>query len=95
MADNTQLNARETEGDTIATDDIGGIKHQRVKVQYGPDGSATDVSLVSPLPVYSLSIEEIQTEMLLELRRLNDYMALMTNNDDPPEVTNDTNYLSK
>jgi hypothetical protein len=51
MADNTQLNENSTPGDIIATDDIGGVKHQRVKVQYGPDGSATDVTETTPLPV--------------------------------------------
>ena len=50
MADNTELNAG-TGGDTIATDDIAGVKHQRVKIQHGADGSATDVSAASPLPV--------------------------------------------
>lgn len=38
---------------TIATDDIGGKHHQRVKVQHGADGTATDVSGASPLPVDS------------------------------------------
>ena len=50
MADNTTLNPG-TGGDDIATDDIGGVKHQRVKVQYGDDGAATDVSDTNPLPV--------------------------------------------
>lgn len=50
MADNTVLNSG-TGGDTIATDDIGGVKHQRVKIQYGTDGSATDVSDSNPMPV--------------------------------------------
>jgi hypothetical protein len=50
MADNTVLNSG-TGGDTIATDDIAGIKHQRVKIQYGVDGSATDVSDTNPLPI--------------------------------------------
>lgn len=50
MADNTQLNASTTVGDLIASDDIGGTKHQRVKIEHGADGSATDVSLASPLP---------------------------------------------
>lgn len=86
MADNTQVNARTTEGDTIATDDIDGIKHQRVKVQHGKDGEATDVSWDSPLPFYSSSLEELQMKILAELRRLNNYMALITDNDDPPEV---------
>lgn len=50
MADNTLLNLG-SGGDTVATDDIAGIKHQRVKVEYGADGSATDVSPTTPLPV--------------------------------------------
>lgn len=50
MADNTALNAG-TGGDTIATDDIAGVKHQRVKIQYGDDGAATDVSDTNPLPI--------------------------------------------
>lgn len=51
MADNTTLNTG-SGGDTISTDDIGGgVKVQRVKVQYGVDGSATDVSDTNPMPV--------------------------------------------
>lgn len=50
MADNTTLNVG-TGGDVIATDDIGGVKHQRVKVEFGADGSASDVSGSTPLPV--------------------------------------------
>jgi hypothetical protein len=41
VADNTVLNSG-AGGDTIATDDIGGVKHQRVKLSLGTDGSATD-----------------------------------------------------
>lgn len=51
MADNTKIHAGDQLGDDIATDDIGGIKHQRVKIQYGVDGSATDVSDTNPLPI--------------------------------------------
>jgi len=47
MADNTTLPGT---GDVISTDDISGVKVQRVKVQYGSDGSATDVALGTPLP---------------------------------------------
>lgn len=50
MADNTVLNTM-TGGDTISTDDIAGVKVQRVKVQYGGDGAATDVDTGTPLPV--------------------------------------------
>jgi hypothetical protein len=40
-----------TGGDTIATDDIAGVKHQLVKVEYGVADSATPVSTTNPLPV--------------------------------------------
>lgn len=42
MSDNTILEAVVTPGDTIATDEIAGAKHQRCKVSLGSDGSATD-----------------------------------------------------
>lgn len=54
MADNTVIPAG-SGGDTIATDDIGGTKVQRVKVQFGADGSATDASSAAPFPVYVVS----------------------------------------
>lgn len=47
MADNTIQGG----SDTLASDDIAGVKHQRVKIEYGADGSATDVSTANPLPV--------------------------------------------
>lgn len=50
MADNITLNAG-TGGDTLAADDVAGVKHQRVKPVFGADGSATDVSATTPLPV--------------------------------------------
>lgn len=50
MADNTQLNAG-TGGDIAASDDIGGVKYQRVKATFGVDGVATDVSATNPLPM--------------------------------------------
>jgi len=51
MSDNTQLNAATTVGDVIASDEIGGVKYQRVKLDFGADGSASDVSPSNPLPV--------------------------------------------
>lgn len=50
MADNVTLNAG-TGGAVLATDDIASVHYQRVKVTYGGDGSATDVSTSNPLPV--------------------------------------------
>ena len=50
MADNTTLNAG-AGGDVIATDDIGGVKYQIVKVSFGALDTATAVTSGSPLPV--------------------------------------------
>lgn len=51
MADNTTLNVG-TAGDVIATDDISGVKFQRIKLIHGADGvNAGDVSKANPLPV--------------------------------------------
>jgi hypothetical protein len=47
MADNTTLPGT---GEVYASDDIGGVKWQRIKIAHGADGSATDVSTASPLP---------------------------------------------
>lgn len=49
MPDNVAVT--EGSGRSVATDLISGVDHQRVKVEYGADGSATDVSPVNPLPV--------------------------------------------
>lgn len=51
MADNTTLNVG-TGGDVYASDDIAGVKHQRVKLRHGDDGvNDGDVSRLNPLPV--------------------------------------------
>lgn len=50
MANNTVLNLG-SGGDTIATDDIGGVKHELVKIEFGSAGAATQVSEINPLPV--------------------------------------------
>jgi hypothetical protein len=48
MPDNMTLPAF---GATLAADEIAGVKHQRVKMQHGADGTATDVSAADPMPV--------------------------------------------
>lgn len=51
MVDNTTLPTG-VGGDTIATDDIGGVKFQRVKLIHGADGvNAGDVAAANGLPV--------------------------------------------
>lgn len=58
MADNVAITAGS--GTPIATDDIGGTHYQRVKVTFGADGLASDVSASAPLPVTS-PLEEYET----------------------------------
>lgn len=50
MADNTTLNSG-TGGDTIASDDVLGVKYQRVKISVGADGAAADNGTTAPLAV--------------------------------------------
>lgn len=51
MSDNVVLNAG-AGGDTIAADDIGGFKHQRIKLIHGVDGvNDGDTSRTNPFPV--------------------------------------------
>ena len=51
MADNINLNVG-AGGDQLAADDIGGIKHQRVKLTIGADGvDDGDISSANPMPV--------------------------------------------
>lgn len=55
MADNTQISL-ETTGDLVATDDIEGVKYQRMKVVLGADGvNDGDISSANPMPVNILS----------------------------------------
>ena len=50
MADNVPITAGS--GTSIASDDIGGVQHQRVKITIGADGvSNGDVSSSNPMPV--------------------------------------------
>lgn len=56
MADNTTINTG-TGGDTIATDDIAGVKYQRMKLVIGADGvNDGDVASGNPLPISVASI---------------------------------------
>lgn len=51
MADNTTLNSG-SGGDSIGTDDIGGVKYPRGKLIHGADGTNDgDVAITNPLPV--------------------------------------------
>ena len=64
MSDNTRLNNPTVDGgDIIATDEINGVKHQRVKMQTGADGEATDVSAANPIPT-ALSANAVTASLI-------------------------------
>lgn len=47
MSDNVVL----VTGEVIAANDVGGVKYQRVKLSFGADGAAADVSDANRMPV--------------------------------------------
>jgi hypothetical protein len=49
MADNVTITAGS--GTSVAADEIGGVYYQRVKITWGADGAAADVSAADPMPV--------------------------------------------
>lgn len=57
MADNVILNSPTTVGATIATDDVAGVQHQLIKIEFGADGVATPVTAAAPLPVTDAAAE--------------------------------------
>lgn len=54
MSDNKVVDNGVLADFTVATDDVGGVDYQRVKVTWGPDGSAFDASASTPLPVVGI-----------------------------------------
>lgn len=74
MADNTTLDAG-SGGDTIATDDIGGVKFPRSKIVIGADGTNDgDVSSANPLPVTGTltAVTDITNTVTVDLGANND-----------------------
>jgi len=60
MTDNVVLNPG-FGGDVVAADDINGVLHQRVKVEFGDSDAATQVSSGNPLPTKDILSGSIPT----------------------------------
>lgn len=56
-------------GKTIAADDIGGVLHQQVKIEYGADNTATPVSSANPLPVVQTGTPALPTGAATEAKQ--------------------------
>lgn len=54
MADNIPITPGS--GVSVATDDVSGVHHQKIIVEFGPSGSVERVTDTSPLPVSALEI---------------------------------------
>lgn len=61
MSNNTKINLATSNGDLIATEDISGVKHELVKLEFGADGIATKVSGDNPLPVVQTGTPSLPT----------------------------------
>lgn len=73
MADN--INVTPGAGDTVAADDVGGVKHQRVKLTLGGDGvSDGDVASGNPMPVTAPDLASALDAALLMLAAILDSM---------------------
>lgn len=76
MADNVAITAGA--GTTIATDDIGGVQHQKFKVEFGASDSATQVDAVNPLPTREPTVAAATTTSVLDSSASVELLALNT-----------------
>ncbi len=56
MPDNVTITDATDVAVPVAADLISGIQHQRVKVEFGADGTATDVSSAAPMPTTDAAV---------------------------------------
>lgn len=80
MADNTELDPG-SGGDIIATDDISGVKYQRVKVTWGTDGVAGDVTSAYALPVTSSQLTTIDANISVMAAAVTSSGMMIVSND--------------
>ena len=78
MADDTTISKGTEDGDVIATDDISGVKHQQVKMEWGADGTATPITDADPLPRTNISDNQVLGQILGELQTMNYHLNLIT-----------------
>jgi hypothetical protein len=68
MVDNVAITAGT--GTTIATDEVGGFHHQRVKVVWGVDGTVNDASGSNPLPVVQTGTHAVNATLGAETTKV-------------------------
>lgn len=78
MADNVTTNPG-SGGATFATEDVGGVHHQKVKVEFGPPDTATPVDADNPLPVDMGTVIYLLAAILDKLPRIDANDRLIVN----------------
>ncbi len=73
MADN--ITVTPGTGATVATEDVAGVQHQKVKVEFGADGAATMVSASNPLPVVQTGTPALPTGAATAANQQNDALT--------------------
>lgn len=59
MADNIDIKDASNVTRTVATDEIGAVSYQKVKIAYGPNDTATDVTTGAGLPVQAAELTSL------------------------------------
>lgn len=80
MADNIKVRPSEG-GVNVATDVVDGVHYPVYKTAVGDDGKAVLVSPEVPFPTSSSNVEEILQQMLMQLKKMNSYLAMLTDID--------------
>ena len=78
MADNVQITkdgGSPTAGTVVASDEVGGVQYQYVKLDMGLDGASAPVTNSRPLTVHM----DIMAAVLEQLKIMNFHLMLMTN----------------
>lgn len=82
--DNTTLQGTgvdDVKAEVFASDHIGDVHHQRVKISVGPDGKATDSSLLNSLPVADYTTRDFLNEIMNQMILMNMHLKVITDCD--------------
>lgn len=80
MADNIKVRPSEG-GVNVATDVVDGVHYPVYKTAVGDDGEAVLVSSQTPLPISSSISEEILQQVLVQLKKINSQLVMLTDVD--------------
>lgn len=80
MSDNIKVRPSEG-GVNVATEVVDGVHYPVYKIATGVDGEAVLVSTEIPFPTSSSNMEEILQQMLVQLKKINSQLVMLTDVD--------------